>query len=56
MQNDLYDELKEKDIQAEIREECRILYVAMTRAIDSLICIVPEPRNDRTWAFLLSAL
>ena len=56
MQNDLYDELKEKDIQAEIREECRILYVAMTRAIDSLICIVPEPRTDRTWAFLLSAL
>ena len=56
MQNDLYDELKEKDIQAEIREECLILYVAMTRAIDSLICIVPEPRNDRTWAFLLSAL
>lgn len=56
MQNDLYDELKEKETLAEIREECRILYVAMTRAIESLVCIVPEPRNERTWASLLTVL
>ena len=53
MQNDLYAELKESDTEAARREETRILYVAMTRAIDSLVCIVPKPRNAYTWAHLL---
>lgn len=53
MQNDLYDELQPDDEAAALLEEARILYVAMTRAIDSLLCIVPEPRNEFTWAYLL---
>lgn len=56
MRNSLYAELKEKDAEAAMREECRILYVAMTRAINSLICIVPYPKNERTWAYLLSVI
>ena len=54
MRNSLYSELKEKDAEAAMREECRILYVAMTRAIDSLVCIVPYPKNERTWAYLFA--
>lgn len=34
-------------------EECRILYVAMTRAIQNLMCIVPPPKAH-TWSELLS--
>ena len=53
MSNDLYKDLKEKDAIAARNEETRILYVAMTRAIHNLICIVPEPQNERTWASLI---
>ena len=54
MHNDLYAELKEEDGRATVREECRILYVAMTRAIHAFIGIVPRTNNDRTWAYMLS--
>ena len=53
MRNSLYQELKEVDEESAKREETRILYVAMTRAIHNLICIVPNAKNDRTWAHLL---
>lgn len=53
MKNDLYDQMKEEDAAAAIQEETRILYVAMTRAINNLICIVPDAKNDRTWAHLI---
>lgn len=52
MQNDLYDDLKEEDSAAIYREEVRILYVAMTRAINNLICLVPDAKED-TWAHLI---
>lgn len=35
-----YEELKSIECQSAAQEECRILYVAMTRAIETLICIV----------------
>lgn len=53
MRNSLYKELKEIDAESTKREETRILYVAMTRAIHNLICIVPDAKNDRTWASLI---
>ena len=53
MRNSLYKELKEVDSERTIQEETRILYVAMTRAIRKLICIVPNPKNKRTWASLI---
>lgn len=53
MKNDLYDQMKEEDAITAIQEETRILYVAMTRAINNLICIVPDAKNDRTWAHLI---
>ena len=53
MRNDLYKELKEIDAENSRKEETRILYVAMTRAIHNLICIVPDARNENTWASLI---
>lgn len=53
MRNDLYQELKEIDAASGRREETRILYVAMTRAIHNLICIVPDAKNENTWASLI---
>ena len=53
MRNDLYQELKENDAASARREETRILYVAMTRAIRNLICIVPDAKNQDTWASLI---
>ena len=53
MRNSLYKELKEIDAEGIKREETRILYVAMTRAIHNLICIVPDAKNERTWASLI---
>ena len=53
MRNSLYKELKEIDAENAAKEETRILYVAMTRAIHNLICIVPDAKNDRTWAHLI---
>lgn len=53
MKNSIYDELKEKDQEAINHEEVRILYVAMTRAINNLICLVPESKNKNSWAHLI---
>lgn len=53
MRNNLYADLKEKDIYRTKAEETRILYVAMTRAINNLICIVHPPRDHDRWAYLI---
>ncbi len=52
MGNSLYKELKRKNIDGICKEEARILYVAMTRTIRNLICIVPNAK-DNTWASLI---
>lgn len=53
LSNTYYEEMKETENIRTIMEECRILYVAMTRAIQNLVCIVSPPRAH-TWAELLS--
>ena len=53
MRNDLYRGLKEIDVEGTKREEARILYVAMTRAMHNLICIVPDAKNRNTWASMI---
>lgn len=53
MRNDLYPKLKNIDIYRTKAEETRILYVAMTRAINNLICIVHPSRSTETWAYLI---
>ena len=53
MSNNYYTKLKDIDIEATKNEEARILYVAMTRAINNLFCIVSESKSDKTWAYLL---
>lgn len=51
--NTYYSMMKDEEIERTWQEECRILYVAMTRAIQNLVCIVPPPKVH-TWSELLS--
>ena len=53
MCNSLYAELKEKAVYKTKAEETRILYVAMTRAINNLICIVHPPKDADRWSYLI---
>lgn len=53
MRNDLYAKLKDDDIQRTRAEETRILYVAMTRAIENLYCIVQPVKNTECWSYLI---
>lgn len=53
MRNNLYASLKEEDIYKTKAEETRILYVAMTRAIRRLICIVHPPKDAERWSYLI---
>lgn len=53
MSNSLYAELKEKAVYKTKSEETRILYVAMTRAINNLICIVHPPKDADRWSYLI---
>lgn len=53
MRNDLYPKLKNMDIYRTKAEETRILYVAMTRAISNLICIVHPSRDSERWSYLI---
>lgn len=53
MRNDLYGKLKEQEIRKVRAEETRILYVAMTRAVNHLICIVHPPKDSDRWSYLL---
>lgn len=53
MRNDLYEKLKNIDIQRTKAEETRILYVAMTRAINNLFCIVHPSKDSERWSYLI---
>ena len=48
--------MKEDDIRRTIEEETRILYVAMTRSIKNLYCIVHEQPRPQTWGFLITEI
>lgn len=56
MSNDIYTELKKTESENIKNEETRILYVAMTRAINNLICIVPNAKSKNTWAGLIEGV
>ena len=53
MRNNQYLKLKAEDVLRTRAEETRILYVAMTRAINNLICIVHPPKDKDRWSYLL---
>lgn len=53
MRNDLYEKLKNADVLRNKEEETRILYVAMTRAINNLFAIVHPTKYEDTWAYLI---
>ncbi len=53
MKSTYYDELQKAEDEGGRLEGVRVLYVGMTRAIDTLICIVEESRNPMSWAKLI---
>ncbi len=53
MKNTYYDDVKADEVRSGNLEGVRVLYVGMTRAIDTLICIVEESKNPMSWAKLI---
>ena len=53
MKNTYYDEIQAAEAERGRLEGVRVLYVGMTRAIDTLICIVEESKNPMSWAKLI---
>ena len=53
MKNSYYDSILADEIRSGVLEGVRVLYVGMTRAIDTLICIVGEGKKPMTWANLI---
>lgn len=53
MKSSCYDELQKKENWSGKLEGVRVLYVGMTRAIDTLICVVAKSRTPMTWAQLI---
>lgn len=47
--NDCYENMTADEQQAARREEARILYVAMTRTIENLVCIISREPQENTW-------
>ena len=53
MRSTYYEELHKLEHENELKEETRVLYVAMTRAIRRLTILLPEEVKDNTWASLI---
>ena len=47
--NNYYQSMTGDEQQAARREEARILYVAMTRAMENLICFISREPQENTW-------
>lgn len=52
-ENDLYNDLNEIETLEIVREETRLLYVAMTRSRERLIIFQPKKPKDETWSMQL---
>lgn len=53
LENTLYQRVRLEENRNATEEETRILYVAMTRAINSLYALVSPNPNENTWAYLI---
>ena len=53
MRNSLYERLHKANFENDLKEETRVLYVAMTRAIRRLVILMPEKIEKNTWASLI---
>ncbi len=53
MRSSYYEELHKLEHEYDLKEETRVLYVAMTRAIRRLTILLPEEIKDNTWAALI---
>lgn len=53
LQNTNYERIRTEEEMSATQEETRILYVAMTRTINTLICLVSSCKEENTWAHLI---
>lgn len=53
MENSYYERIQADEFKSGTLEGVRVLYVGMTRAIDTLICIVEKSKNPMSWARLI---
>lgn len=53
LQNSNYERIRAEEEMSATQEETRILYVAMTRTIHTLICLVAPDKKQNTWAHLI---
>ena len=53
MKSTYYDKIQANEAESGRLEGVRVLYVGMTRAIDTLICIIEESKNPMSWAKLI---
>ena len=53
LKNSNYEKIRSEEEQSATQEETRILYVAMTRTIHTLICLVAPDKKENTWAHLI---
>lgn len=56
MKSSYYDEIQANEAESGRLEGVRVLYVGMTRAIDTLICIIEESRKPMSWAKLIEGV
>ena len=53
MKSRWYAELQQEAVQKGVKEETRMLYVAMTRAVNRLILLVNNWENYESWSSLI---
>ncbi|QIZ08501.1 UvrD-helicase domain-containing protein [Priestia megaterium] len=53
LENYFYDDLNERETKEIVKEETRLLYVAMTRSRERLIILQPNKSSDDTWSMQL---
>ena len=53
MKSRWYEELQKEAVRRGVAEETRMLYVAMTRAVNRLILLVNERQTYESWSSLI---
>ena len=53
MKSEWYEELRKEAVQKGVAEEARMLYVAMTRAVNKLVLLVNDWDNYESWSTLI---
>lgn len=53
LENDFYEQMNDLETKEIVKEETRLLYVAMTRSRERLVILQPKKPMDETWSMQL---